>query len=161
MHHGCKNECQFMFAEVKRLSVRNNYPFFAEIRAEKVLHHRKRFFIRNNGRVRIRFQEIDYICRVIGLHVLNNKIIRAAGTERGSHIVKPLVREVCIHGVHNRDFIVENDIRVVGHSVRNYVLSLKKVNIVVIHTHINYIISYSHSQAPFGSVFQFIPIWYT
>ena len=142
-----------MLAEIERFAVRNNNSFFAEIRAEKVLHHRKRFFIGHNGSVRISLQEIDYICRVIGLHVLNNKIIRAAGTERGSHVVKPLVRKVRVHGVHNRDFIVENDIRVVGHSVRNLVLSLKKVNIVVIHAHINYIISYSHSQAPFGSVF--------
>ena len=42
-----------------------------------------------------------------------------------------------VHGVHHRDFLVKNDIGIVGHAGGHLILALKKINVPVEYAHIH------------------------
>ena len=76
------------------------------------------------------------ICGVVGLHVLDDEIVRSLVAEDLVDVVKPLVCEMLVHGVEDRALRVENRIRVVGHPVGDGVLALEKVNLVVVNAYV-------------------------
>ena len=43
-----------------------------------------------------------------------------------------------IHCVHNGDFVIQDHIGIVRHSVRNLILSLEQIHLMVVYTHIFY-----------------------
>ncbi len=68
--------------------------------------------------------------------MLNNKIIGSLAAECVLKVVEPFVLECAVNCVHNRGFGIENNIRIVCHSVWNVILTLKKINIVIVYTDI-------------------------
>ena len=66
--------------------------------------------------------------RVIRLQVLNHQIVGAAALELGVHILQPPVRRPAVHGVHDGNLFVQDQVGVVGYAVGDGVLALKKVD---------------------------------
>ena len=52
-------------------------------------------------------------------------------------ICEPFVSEMSFYGVHDRDLLVKNDVRIVGHSAGDYIKPLKEVDLMVIDTDVN------------------------
>ena len=85
---------------------------------------------------------------MVGLHVLNYKIIGLSLSKLALDIVKPLVGESRIDGIENGDLIVHYHVRIVAHALRHAVLSLKKIDSAVIDTYISDICRNVHIFIP-------------
>ena len=118
---------------------------FAQIVAEKLTHHRKSLCGGNDLNLGISADEAHYVCRMIRLHVLNDKIIGLSAVKRIGKIIKPFVTEPCVNRIHDSDFLINYNIRIICHSVFNNVLTLKKVDIMVINTNVFNVLCNIHS----------------
>ena len=134
VYHRGKNKSQLMISKRKCAAVFYFDPAISEIQIKEILDHVECFFVGNNCSVRINFEEICNVCCMVRFHMLYNKIIGHFPVKNLFYIVQPFFRKKSIHCVHNCDFIIQDHIGVVGHAIRNFVLSFKKVNLVVIYT---------------------------
>ena len=62
--------------------------------------------------------------------------------------------EMLIHGIHHRDLLIQNHIGIIGHTVGNHILAFKKVNLMIVDTHIADIFRNFHFR--FFSLFFFL-----
>ena len=74
---------------------------------------------------------------MVGLHMLDDKVVGLFSAERVFDIRKPLFSEPRVYGVGYGDFLVLNNVRIISHSVWYGVLPLEKVDGVVVHTDVN------------------------
>ena len=79
--------------------------------------------------------------------MLNDEVIGLAAFQLSADIVEPFMRKLCVNGIHDRYLLVDDNVRIVGHALRNNVLSLEQVDLVVVHTHISYISCNRHIVA--------------
>ena len=144
MYHGCGNERKLMLSERKGVSfLYNDLPVLI-IRAEKLLHHHKCFCRGNNLGILIYLHKISDIGRVIRLHMLDDQVIRLAGTQNRSHVVQPFVGEMGVHSVHDCGLLIQDHIRIVSHAVFHNILSLKQIYLMVIDTYVSDIVCNIH-----------------
>ena len=68
--------------------------------------------------------------------MLHDQIVGCAAVEGITDIIQPFVGKAYIHGVHNGDLVIKNGVRVIGHTVRNNILSLKEIHLMVVDTDI-------------------------
>ena len=126
-----------MAAEAERISLCHRHIASREIRAEELLHHREGLGICHNLHIRVFLCRLCDICRVIRLHMGNDQIIRCASAQRVFQIFEPLVSGSRIHRIHDRNLLIQNQIRVVGYTVGNNVLTLKQIQCLVICANVN------------------------
>ena len=148
MHHRGTDKIQLMHAKRKLVAFGDNHAALRIIRPEKGFHHRKSFRRRDNSGFRICFQKYRDIRRVIGFHVLHNEIIRLAAAQSLAEIIQPLMRKIAIDRIHDRDFLIQNDIRIVRHAIRHAILPFKQVYPMVIHANILYVFRKIHVSLP-------------
>ena len=148
VHHRRENECQLVRAERKALAVLYYYAAVGVISAKKVLYHCESLGVANYLRFGVLFGEFRDVCRMVRLHVLNYEIIRLSAAQRLLEVREPLFAEMRIYRIHNGGLFVEDNIRIVSHSVRNNVLSLKKIDLMVIHADVNYVLCNFHHFLP-------------
>ena len=149
MHHRSRYKIQLVLTEIKHRSLGNNNLSVGKVVPEELTHHRKSLCRGGYLYIRICRNEAHYICRMIRLHMLNNEVIGLSAAKNLCNIIKPFVPESCVNRVEHGDFIVNNNIGIISHSVFNYILSLKKVDIVIIDPYISYIICNIHSENSF------------
>ena len=126
-----------MPSERKRIAVVHHKTPVGKILAEKVFHHHERLFVGNDRRVFILFAKGGNVRRMVGLHMLDDKVVGLFSAERVFDIRKPLFSEPRVYGVGYGDFLVLNNVRIISHSVWYDVLPLEKVDGVVVHTDVN------------------------
>lgn len=78
------------------------------VRSEEVLHHCEGLCACDDAGLLVEIHEGRDICGVVGLHVLDDEIVRSLVSEDLVDVVKPLVCEMLIHGVEDRALRVEN-----------------------------------------------------
>ena len=78
--------------------------------------------------------------------MLDNEIVRGPLPQDLTDIVQPLLAEAAVDAVQNGDFLIQNGIRDLSHAVRYDILSLKKVELVVVHTNVADIICNHHRE---------------
>ena len=100
------------------------------------MHHHKGLGVAHHGNLGILFYKSLNGGGVVRLHVLHYQIIRQAGTQNLVDVLQPLFSLAGIDGVHNRDLVVKNHIRIVGHAVGHDVLTFKQVHIVIVAAYI-------------------------
>ena len=144
MHHRSCHERKPVLAKLKRIALCYDYFPVRKISAEEILHHGKSLCRRNYFCTRIRPCEIQNIRRVIGLHMLNYKIIRQSLPDSVLNIVYPFVSKSCIDRIHNSNLFINNYVRIISHSVRNAVLSLEKINPSIVDSDVFYVIRDFH-----------------
>ncbi len=109
MHHGRKNERKLMRAEGKTFAVGNgNLVSFRYGNVKKVRYHGEGLCVAHYLGVGIRGNEIDYVCRMVGLHMLHHKIVRLAPVQRFLNVGKPFFAEVRVHRIHNGYALIHN-----------------------------------------------------
>lgn len=91
---------------------------------------------------------------MVWLHVLDNQVVRLPCAEDLLEIGEPFRCEMLINCIKNRDFLIEDHIRVIGHAVWNSVLPLKQIDLMIVDADILDVICNSHSfsllkQVPF------------
>ena len=137
-----------MISERKSTTVFYFDPASGEVEIKKVLDHVKGFYIGNNCGVRINLEKVCNIGSVIWLHMLYNEIIRFAVIQNLLDIIQPFMRKVGVYSIHDSDLFIQDHIGVVGHTVWNFVLTFKKVNLMVINTDVFDSICNLHSVHP-------------
>ena len=80
--------------------------------------------------------------RVVGLHMLHNKIVGCAVGQSRTEVCEPLVHLAIVGRIHNGNLLVLNKIRVIRDAVGNHILALKEVQIGIINTYINNVVCY-------------------
>ena len=141
-----------MLSETESVPLTRHYTIIRKIRTEKLLHHRKCLCGCDNGGFRVELHKIKYVRRMVGLHMLNYKIIRRPAGKNRIHIVKPFVCKMCVHCIDNCGLLVGNCIRIVGHSVFDAVLTLKQIYFAVINPYIMYIVCNFHKNNSFSTL---------
>lgn len=86
---------------------------------------------------------------MIGLHVLHHQIIRLAPAQNHGQIIQPFMLKMLIHRVHHGDFLVQDHIGIIGHSVGHGILALKQVYLMIVHACIANIVRNGHKPLPF------------
>jgi len=155
VYHRSEYEGQNVFSKRKGLAILYFQFLSGEIHlGEKVFHHGKGFCVCNNGCFRICFYEVFNIRRVIRLHMLHDQVIRFSAIQCFRNICQPFIRKVCIYGIHNCRFFIENYVRIVCHAVRHSVLTFKKVYLMIVDSRVDNILCNLHKNPyPFHLVF--------
>ena len=68
--------------------------------------------------------------------MLDDQIIGCFPVQRLCDIVKPLMRESPVHGIHDSSLLIFDDIRIVCHTVRYVIMAFEQVDLVIIYTDI-------------------------
>ena len=76
--------------------------------------------------------------------MLHDQIVRLSVAQDRCQICKPLLTEMLIHSVHDSDLFIHDDIGIVCHSERYYVLSLEQIDLVIVNSDVFDIICYLH-----------------
>lgn len=144
VNHGRGHKIKRVPAEREGIAVPDLHLTFGKIRSEELPHHRKCLGVRNDNGIGIYLHEIHDVCRMIGLHVLNYKIIGLLSVESLFEIVEPFVCEVRVNGVHDRDLVIRDEIRVVSHAVFNAVLPLEQIDLSVVYSDVGDVVGNLH-----------------
>ena len=147
VHHRCPDKLQDMLAERKLVALTDDDAAVFEFRSEEILHHGEGFLGRYDLGIRIVLHEVHDIGGVVRLHVLDHEVIRSLAFKCFFQIIEPLMREILIDRIHDRDLIIRDHIGVIRHTVRHHILALKKVDIVVIYANILDIVTDKHSAS--------------
>ncbi len=150
MYHRSGDEMQGMFTEGKSIAFSDDNPSVLKLRTEEIAHHGEGFGAGNNGSLRIVIHKVKDIGTVIGFHVLYDEIIGFTAIECIFEIIEPFLGKAAVNGIHDGNFIIKDDIGIVGHAVGDDILSLKEINFVVIHTHIADSIGDIHKASSFA-----------
>ena len=73
---------------------------------EEIVYHAECLGVSYDNSLWILFNEMLEVSGVVGLHVLNDKIVRLAVTQYLSHIAEPLVCEIAVNCIKNSDLVV-------------------------------------------------------
>ncbi|CDE04150.1 unknown [Anaerotruncus sp. CAG:390] len=99
MHHRRRDKGQSVLAERQRVAITDHNAPPGIIGAEELSHHAERLSGRNSRGGRIFIHKSDNARRMIGLHVVDYKIIRLPAAERCLNIFEPLARKVRVNSV--------------------------------------------------------------
>ena len=149
MNHRSKDKGQRMGAEGERFAVLNGNLFVFERERKIIFHHCKGLCVGNDFCVRKSFNKFFNACRMIRLHMVNDKIVGSFSSRCGLDVLNPFIAESAVNAVRNGNFFVKDHIGIICHSVRHDVLTFKKINFMIIHADISYIICNSgHFKNP-------------
>ena len=81
---------------------------------------------------------------MIRLHMLNHDVIRCPACKLRFQLCKPFICKILIHRIHNGNFLIHDHIRIICHAIWHNILSLKQIDLMVIHTDILNIICNCH-----------------
>ena len=148
--HRRRDEVQRVAAEGERGAVAHDGVAAVPVRAVEVLHHRERLGGGDDLRVGERLHERGDVGGVVGLHVLDDQVVRLARAEGLLDVVEPLVAEARVDGVHHGDAFVDDGVGVVGHAARNAVLALEEVDVVVVDADVADVVGNGHGKGVVG-----------
>ena len=130
--HGGLDEVQHVLAQLQGVALLDLNAAFRKVGAEEVLHHGEGLGRTDEGGVGVGVHKDLDVGAVVGLHVLDHQVVGLAAAELGGQVGEPLPGEVLVHGVHDGDFPVQDQVGVVGHTQRHLVLALEEVDLVVV-----------------------------
>ena len=70
--------------------------------------------------------------------MLDNQIIRLLAIKDILNVVEPFMGKMLINGIHNSNLFIHDDIGIIRHTVRYFILPFKKVNLVVVDANVFY-----------------------
>ena len=134
--HRGSEEMERHAADVHRLAVLNHY--LVRHLDPELLQHLMRGAGSHHLRVGVLLQECTHGAAMVGLHVLHDEVGRLRTVECGFQLRHPLVGLASVHRIHHGDAIRHEDITIVAHALRHMVLTLKQVQIGIVHTDVSY-----------------------
>ena len=76
--------------------------------------------------------------RVVRFQMMHHQIIRRASAQGFHEVLLPRLRATGIDGIHNGHFLVLNQIRIIGHSLRHIILAFEQVQIHIVRPDISH-----------------------
>ena len=133
-----------MRAKNQLVAVTDDAAVVGIILAEVGLHHRERLVGGDNHRAGELVHKAGKVGRVVGLHVVDDQVVRLTALQRLAHVGKPLVAEMLVDGIEHGNLLIHNDVGIVAYAVRYGVQALEQIDIMVIHAHIADIVGDVH-----------------
>ena len=119
MHHGSENKGQVVVSKVEGAAICNLQLLSFQVETEEVLDHSEGFRVGYDGGFR--------------LHMLYNQVVWLAAFQDAVQIIQPFVSEICIYSIHDCDFFIQDHIGIIRHTVRYFVLTFEKINLMVVY----------------------------
>ena len=139
MHHGGHGEDEIMLAERQGVTLFNGLQV-GRLAAKELLHHLRRFGGADHSGLRETEQQRCYQRAVVGLHVVNDKIVEMASIEGDFHVLEELFADGKVGGVQQGGLLVEQHVAVVRHPTRDGVDVLEEGRAAVAHADINEVV---------------------
>ena len=148
VYHGGKQEGKLMPAQGKSAFVLDGEAFYLAVQGEKLIHHGKGFGIAHDGGIRVLFHKVLNVGGMVWLHMLYDQIVGCSAIQCGFHVGEPFSCKMDLYGVHDRNFFIQNDIRIVCHAIGHNILTLKQIHLVVVDSYIFDVICNFHTVFP-------------
>ena len=132
--HGSKDEIQYMRAQLELVAVLDDQLLHGGIKVKELSHEGKGLGVSDYSRVGIDIEEIEDICGVVRLHMLHDQVIGLTAAQDFAELSEPLICKFYIHGIHDGDLLVHDDVGIVGHAVGDYILALKQIDDMIVDT---------------------------
>ena len=132
MHHWSRNKIERVSTELQFVALGNCHNS-VQINVDKLRQHSLCISAHNELHIREFIASRLNTEAVVRLQMMNNEIIWNNVAERFVNIFEPPVNCDFVGCVEQRRLLVKNNVGIVCHSVFKYVLSFKKVNIVIIY----------------------------
>ena len=136
-----------MLAQLERIALfdRDDAPFEVET-FEEVGQHFHSLGTANKLQIRVSLEHLSDERSVVGLHVVSHQIIRLATIECGLQVCLPRFALTTIGSIHYRNLLIVNEIGIITHAFRHYILTLKQIDVKIINTDVlNRITYHIHS----------------
>ena len=137
---------KFVFAERQGIALADRELTLRKVFPEKVFHHDEGLSRSDDRRIGIGPQECVNVGGVVGLHMLDDKVIGFSAVQGGRDIVQPLVCEIAVDRVHHGGLFIQKDIGVVGHAFRDMIVSFEQVDLVIVDAYIADIVGKLHGD---------------
>ena len=95
---------------------------------------------------------------VIGFHMRDDKIIGRLAVECVLDILQPLCDLRLVHGIHDGDLVVEDDVGIVAHPVGDDILPFEEVDGGVVDADVCYVLKIFHLYLRKKRIFSFIAL---
>ena len=145
MYHGSHIKVQGMTAQTQTVPFLYLHFSAAEIHGKKLRQHGKGLGTSHHRQFRILFANPLDIGGMVRLQMGYHQIIRQTPgriVQFPFQIGKPLLRGPGVHGIHDGDFFVYNQVGIVRYPVRHPVLTFKQVDLMVVAADITHRIRY-------------------
>ena len=142
MYQGSKNKGQVPAAKAQGLPILYHQAAVRVVHAEELLHKSKCPGIAHNHCLWISLRKKCDVGGVVRLHMLDDEIVRLSAAKGFPDIGKPLLAKVLVHVIHDSHLIIQDDIAIVSHAVRHHILSLEKINLMIINAYVNNTVCY-------------------
>ena len=96
MHHGRKHKAEIVFAERERIAVLYRDEL-GQIARKIIFEHYRSLLIDDDLHVRIAAYDSFETCRMVWLHMVHHKIVKASSAQRAFDVFKELLRNRLIH----------------------------------------------------------------
>ena len=140
VHHGGKHKLQGVGTQLERVVVLHLHQIVGD--AVEALGHAECLLVAHNLDFGIVFAYQGDGPAVVGLHVVHHEIVDGAVAYHLVYILKILDKEVHLHGVDEADFLVDDEIGVVRHSVGQRPQALEEFLVAVVDAYIVDLVGY-------------------
>ena len=145
MHHRRSYELQRVAAQAKRVALLDGQCPALQAEPLKVeAHQLQGLGGAHNGEVGAQLQGAQYAGTVVGLHVLHHQIVGLAAAQGLLQVGGPLVHLALVGSVDDGHLVVHQHVGVIAHALRQVILTLKELQLGIIHADIFYVVGYIH-----------------
>ena len=149
VHVGSTDKRQAVAAQVEHVAIFDDHLALGEVGAKVVDHHAESAHARHDLRLGIALHKGGNTGGVIGLHVMDNQIVGRTAIEHGLEVAEPLVDKASVDRIGDSDFIAQDNVAVVCHTVLGHVvLALEQVNVVIVDANVADILGDLHQAKP-------------
>ena len=138
-----------MAAQVEHIALFDDHLALGEVGAKVVDHHAEGTHAGHDLRLGIALHKGSDTGGVIGLHVMDDQVVGRTAIEHGLEVAEPLVDKASVDRIGDSDFIAQDNVAVVCHTVLGHVvLALEQVNVVIVDTDVADILGDLHQAKP-------------
>ena len=149
VHVGGADKRQAVAAQVEHVAIFDDHLALGEVGAKVVDHHAESAHACHNLRLGIALHKGGNTGGVIGLHVMDNQIVGRTAIEHGLEVAEPLVDKASVDRIGDSDFIAQDNVAVICHTVLGHVvLALEQVNVVIVDANVADILGDLHQAKP-------------
>ena len=149
MNVGGADKGQAVAAQVEHIALFDNHFALGEVGAKVVDHHAESTHAGHNLRLGIALHKGGDTGGVIRLHMMDDQVVGRTAIERGLEVAEPLVDKTTVDRIGDSDFIAQDNVAVVCHTVLGHiVLALEQVNVVIVDANVADILGDLHQAKP-------------
>ena len=149
MHVGGADKGQAVAAQVEHVALFDDHLALGVIGAKVVDHHAEGAHAGHDLSLGIALHKGSDASGVIGLHMVNDQIIRRATVEHGLDVAEPLVNKTTVDRIGDSNLLAQDNVAVVCHAVLGHVvLALEQVNVVIVDANVADILGDLHQAKP-------------